>query len=284
MKKNFAKAASLVTLSALAISCFAAPQNAFAASELKAGDAFKMTGVNAGKNPYVLQILNADLNKDKKNEKIYLVGNRFDKTSNYYDQISYVIQDGKSGKKLIQILKDSSNYPLGGYEPTLALTDLNNDGQKDLFLSAATGGSGGYISYHLSTLEKGNLVTFLSNQDMKGIDVTGKFIDGFKGELTSKALNKTWTVDLTSSKETYIAIGLYDESGKVIGSEILGTGMISSFEIINAYGKNMLKGTQKVKGASESDRIATIELYMSFENKTWTIKSVEQTTVLKAFE
>lgn len=281
---NKTKLTALAVLSTLALTCFAMPQTTFAAKDLKAGDPFKMTGVNAGKHPYVLQILSGDLNQDKKNEKIYLVGNRFDGSSNYYDQLTYVIQDGKSAKNLVYVVKDSSKEPMGGYDPKITLTDLNNDKQKDIFLSVATGGSGGYIDYHLSTMEKGKLVAFLSDQDMAGIDIAGRFLDNYQAELTSKFLNKTWIIDLSSSKENYKGIGLYDENGKMIGVETPGAGMISSFELVEAYGKSMLKGTQKVKGTAESDRIATIDLYMAYENKKWVIKAVEQTTMLKAFE
>lgn len=277
------KITALATISILGLSSLLAQPATFGTSELKTGDLFKMSGVNAGKNPYVLQILKGDLNKDKKNESIYLVGNGFDKSAIYYDQITYVIKDGKTGKVMTKILKDSENHNLGGYEPYLTLTDLNADGQNDLFLSAPTGGSGGYIHYDLSTLKDGKLVSFLDDKDMAGIDIQGKFLDDYKAEFTSKSLNKTWTIDLSYSKEIYQGL-LYNQDGKTIGTSEPYPGAITHFEIVDLYGKKMLKGYQEIKGSCEADTLATLTLYMVYEKNQWRIASVEQITMLKTFE
>ncbi len=274
---------ALVTITAIGISSISLPQTSFASSELKVGDVFKMTGISAGKSPFILQVLKSDLNKDKKTETIYLVGNKVDKNSLYYDQVTYVIKDGKTGKNLVKVLKDSQNFNLGGYEPRITLTDLNADGQTDLLLSAPTGGSGGYISYDLSTMKNGKLVSFLADKDMKGIDIAGKFLDDYKAQLTSKILNKTWSIDLSSSKEVYQDI-LYNKDGKLIGAGDPYAGMITNFEIVDLYGKKMLKGYQEIKGTCEADTLATIVLYMVYEKNEWHLVSVEQITSLKNFE
>ena len=277
------KCSALAIISAIGLSSIALPQATFAAGDLKVGNAFKMTGVNAGKNAYVLQILNSDLNKDKKSERIYLVGNKVDQNSLYYDQITYVIKDGKTGKTLVHVLKDSENLNLSGYLPQVSITDLNIDGQNDLLLNAPTGGSGGYISYDLSTMKNGKLVSFLTDKDMKGLDISGKFLDNYKAELTSKTLNKTWTLDLSSSKAVYEGM-IYNKEGKHIGTDAPYAGMITNFEIVDFYGKKMLKGYQEIKGSCEADTLATLALYMVYEKNEWHIVSVEQTTFLKTFE
>lgn len=277
------KLTALATISVLGLSSLVLQTATFAANDLKAGEAFKMTGVNAGKNPYVLQVLKGDLNKDKISESIYLVGNRFDKTSIYYDQITYVIKDGKTGKVLTKVLKDSGNYNLGGYEPRVTLTDLNADGQNDLFLSAPTGGSGGYVNYDLSTVKDGKLINFLGEKDLKGVDISGKFLDHYMAEFTSKTLNKTWRIDLSNSKEVYQGL-LYNKDGKTIGTSTPYAGSITNFEIVDLYGKKMLKGYQEIKGSCEADTLATLAIYMVYEKNQWHLVSVEQTTVLKTFE
>lgn len=278
------KISALATISVIGLSSVLVSPSAFAANGLKTGEPFKMAGVNAGKSPYVLQVLNGDLNKDKKSENIYLIGNRVEKSSQYYDQFTYVIKDGKSGKVYTKVLKDSENFNLGGYGANINITDLNADGQNDLFLSSPTGGSGGYVSYDLSTMKNGKLVTFLSDKDMAGIDISGKFLDGYQVQLTSKALNKTWTLDLSDSKKMYQEVELYNADGKCIGQDTPGVGMITNFEIVDFYGKKMLKGYQSIKGVAQSDTLAVMALYMVYEKGQWRIVSVEQTTILKAFE
>lgn len=277
------KITALASISVLGISSFMILPATFAATDLKVGDAFKMSGINAGKNPYVLQILKEDLNKDKKSESIYLIGSRYDPTSIYYDQITYVIKDGKTGKTMTKVIKDSENANLGGYEPRIAPTDLNADGQKDLFLSAPTGGSGGYVNYDLSTMKDGKLVSFLGAKNMKGIDITGKFLDHYMAEFTSKVLNKTWKIDLSHSKAVYQDL-LYHEDGKTIGTSAPYAGSITNFEVVDFWGKKMLKGYQDIKGTCEADTLATLAIYMVYEKNEWRLVHVEQTTVLKTFE
>ncbi len=184
---------------------------------------------------------------------------------------------------MTKVLKDSENANLCGYSPSVILTDLNADGQKDLFLSAPTGGSGGYVNYDLSTLKNGKLVSFLGAKDMMGVDITGKFLDNYMAQFTSKTLNKTWRIDLLDSKEVYQGL-LYNKDGKTIGTSTPYAGAITNFEIVDFYGKKMLKGYQEIKGSCEADTLATLSLYMVYEKNEWRLVNVEQTTVLKTFE
>lgn len=277
------KITALASISVLSLSSLLIPPTSFAATDLKVGDAFKMSGISAGKNPYVLQILKEDLNSDKKSETLYLVGSRYDKDSIYYDQITYVIKDGKTGKVMTKVLKDSGNDNLSGYEPRVTLTDLNADGQKDLFLSAPTGGSGGYVIHDLSTMKNGKLVSFLSAKEMKGIDISGKFLDNYLAEFTSKTLNKTWRIDLSNAKDVYQGV-VYNKDGKTIGTSEPYAGAITNFEVVDFWGKKMLKGYQEIKGTCEADTLAVLAIYMVYEKNEWHLVNIEQTTTLKTFE
>lgn len=284
MNTTFKKSTSRLLIALFAFSALSIGGSSFAAEKTyKVGDRFNEKGIAAGKNPVVLQILNADLNKDKKNERVYLIGSQFEKGSLYYDQITYVIQDGKTKKSLVHTVKDGS-YNLGGYEPKLTVTDLNKDGQSDLFLSAPTGGSGGFVSYDLSTLKNGKLVSYLSQNDLKGLTIEAKFLDNYQVALTAKEINKTWTLNVSHNAKMYQETKVYDQNGKFIGIEAPYSAPISYVEIVDQYGGLMLKGSQSIKGIANADTLATIDLYMAYEQGKWQLKFVTQTTVLKAFE
>lgn len=285
MNQHLKKLTSGLILTVFAFSALTLSSSSFAAEKVyKVGDKYNVSGVSSGKNAVVLQILNADLNKDKKNELIYLIGNKFDKTSVYYDQITYVIKDGKTSKRLVHIVKDRAGFALGGYEPTLQIADLNKDAQNDLFLSAPSGGSGGFVSYDLSTFKAGKLTSFLSEADLKGLTITGKYLDNYQVELSAKELNKKWLLDVSYNKAMYLESDVYDTAGKFIGISEPSSSVISTLEIEDAYGQILLVGNQKITGIANADTIANLNLYLSFEKGKWTLKQVTQTSTIKAFE
>lgn len=276
---------SRLLLTILIGSLLSTPAAGFAAEKVyKAGDKYSETGVSAGKNAYVVQVLSADLNKDKKAERIYLVANRFDKDSLFYDQITYVIKDGQTGKRLIHVVKDSDNSPLSGYEPKLQVTDLNKDGQNDLLLSTPTGGSGGMVSYDLSSLKNGKFVSYLSPKDLNGLTLTGKYLDNYQVELYAKELDKRWLTDVSYNKAMYQENQVYDPSGKLLADVTPSAYPIGYLEVISAYDGPMLKANQRVTGIANADTIVNLSLYLSFDKGQWQLREVRQTSVIKAFE
>lgn len=284
MNKHFKTATSRILLGIFAFSAISFSSTSFATERVyKVGDKYSEKGVNAGKNAIVLQVLNADLNKDKKDERIYLVGNQFEKGSIYYDQLTYVIKDGKTKKNLVHIIKDGTNN-MGGYEPKVQVVDLNKDGQNDLFLSAPTGGSGGYVSYDLATLKAGKLASYLTQADLSGLTIDAKFMDNYQVAITAKEIKKSWTIDVSQNQKMYQESKIYDQNGKFIGTEAPFTGPISYLEIVDQYGGLMLKGSQSIKGIANADTIANLDLYLSYEKGGWKLNFVTQTTVIKPFE
>lgn len=263
----------------------AAPMPGFAAEKVyKAGDKYSETGVSVGKNAYVVQVLSADLNKDKKAERIYLVANQFEKGALYYDQISYVIKDGKTGKRLVHVVKNEDGSLFSGYEPKVTATDLTRDGQNDLLLSAPTGGSGGMISYDLSSLKSGKLVSYLSPKDLSGLTLTGKYLDNYQVELYAKELDQRWLTDVSYNKAIYQENQIYDLSGKLLADVTPSAYPIGYLEVISAYDGPMLKANQRVTGIANADTIVNLSLYLSFDKGKWRLREVRQTSVIKAFE
>lgn len=272
-------------LTALIGTLLTAPAASFAAEKVyKAGDKYSETGVSVGKNAYVLQVLSADLNKDKKAERIYLIANQFEKSALYYDQISYVIKDGKTGKRLVHVVKNEDGSLFSGYEPKVTAADLTRDGQNDLLLSAPTGGSGGMVSYDLSSLKNGKLVSLLSENDLKGLTLTGKYLDGYQVELYAKELDKRWLTDVSYNKALYQENQIYDPEGKLIADVTPSAYPIGYLEVITAYDGPMLKANQRVTGIANADTIVNLSLYLSYDKGKWQLREVRQTSTIKAFE
>ena len=251
------------------------------AKVLKPGDAFVQKGISAGKKPYVLQVVNSDLNKDKSPDLLYLVGNKPEKDSPYYDQITYVLKDGKTNKWTATVLKDEGSYNLGGYDPKVTVSDLNGDGQNDLLLSAPTGGSGGMVSYKLNTLKSGKWVDLLSKKDLAGLTITGKYLDNFKIELYAKEIDTKFSIDLSANKTMLVETKTYDGTGKLLTPTEPWAGSLNNLEITEAYGMKMIKAEQRIVGIANADTVGRVELMLHFEKGAWQIKTVELVTPLK---
>jgi hypothetical protein len=283
MNTQFKKMASRILLTAFTASLFVTTGSSFAATPTyKVGDKY----TPAGKTAVILQHLAVDLNKDKKDEHVYLVGNLFKDSTNYYEKLTYVITDGKTHKTSMQVIKDGANNNLGGYDPAVSITDLNKDGQSDLFLSTPTGGSGGYVSYDLSTMKNGKLTSYLvtESNDLKGLTISGKFLDNYQVELFAKEINKNWTLDVSSNKALYLEMKVYDQNGKFIGSQTPDAYEINHLEIVDTFDGQMIKANQRITGIANVDTLANLNIYLSYENAKWHIRGVTQTIDLAEFK
>lgn len=283
MNTQVKKMTSRILLTALTASLFVTAGSSFAATPIyKVGDKY----TPAGKTAVILQHLAVDLNKDKKDERVYLVGNLFKGSTNYYEKLTYVITDGKTHKTSMQVIKDGANNNLGGYDPAVSITDLNKDGQSDLFLSTPTGGSGGYVSYDLSTMKNGKLASYLvtESKDLKGLTISGKFLDNYQVELFAKEINKKWTLDVSSNKALYLEMKVYDQNGKFIGSQTPAAYEINHLEIVDTFDGQMIKANQRITGIANVDTLANLDIYLSYENAKWHIRGVTQTIDLAEFK
>lgn len=235
--------------------------------EYNVGEKFTEKEINLGDNAYVLQILNVDLNKDKKNERVYLVGNPSGENElMYYEKLTYIIQDGKTRKKLVQTLKNNGEY-LYGMAPEIQVVDLNRDGQNDIFLRVFI--EANWSFYDVSTIKDGKLIPYLTPKDFNNITISGEFVDNYLVKLNSKELKKSWTIDVSKNKDIYEG-SIYDSKGKVLQSELSGIGP----DDVTIDTKTQTIVVDKyVAGNCNGDYIGTISFLMNYEKGKWIIKN-----------
>ncbi len=245
----------------------------------KVGDKFTEKGIGAGDNAYVLQILNADLNKDKQNERIYLVGNKmkeFDKTA--YDKLSYVIRDGKTKKNIVHTMKIENGVYDDGFTPFISpkiqISDLDRDGQNEILLiSKAQSIEGGVFMYsNIATLKSGKVVMF------KDIPywISGEYLKNYKMNIMAKNMEGitkvSWVTDISNRKSIYQEEQIYDSQGNV--SEEAGGPSNATIDTIELdSSKRTLKVSYDVCAARYDNKIATAYLSLKYENGNWQIES-----------
>ncbi len=255
---------------------------AFAATKAyKVGDKFVQSGIAAGNKATILQIVNADLNKDGKSDIFYLVGNQPDKGSPMVDKLTYVVKDGKTGKMTGTTLKDSGKYDLVGYMPSVSIQDVTGDKQVDVLLSFPTGGSGGMMTHRLSTLKNGKWIELLSEKDLAGLTITGQYTDDFKVKFHAKEIDTDFTIDVSYEKDMLIEMKYYDKAGKYLGGIDPWAYGLNDLKIVDAYGMIMLEGSQRIVGTANADTIGEVKTMLHYEKGKWVIKVSQQITTLK---
>lgn len=248
-----------------------------AAKTYKVGDSFTEKGVKVGKFAYVTNVLKEDLTGDKKADTLYVVGDRFDKTSNYHEQFYYFLVDGKSGKRTLTALENLETYSAWGYSPEVELVNLNNDGVKDVQFSSFSGGTGGFTYYNVATFKGGKYAQLLGQKELVGIGLSGKYIDGFKAEMTCDGVPHTWYLDLNFQTNMLLEQSVYDVKGKLLNPIEPWSGPFVNLSIVDGY----VTGDQAIKGIANADYLGSLSITYAYEKGKLVLKEVSLENPLK---
>jgi hypothetical protein len=157
----------------------------------------------------IVAFARGDVNGDKIPENVYLTGSKT-VDSPFIQNITLIIQDGRTGKFTTATLKENT-----GYNPTLFLGDFTGDGVMDIMISIATGGSGGIMIYYIYSFLNNNLQILFNSADYNEkykYEITYK--DFYKVEVLSKINNQKFIIDISLREPSYLK-QIYDENGKL---------------------------------------------------------------------
>jgi hypothetical protein len=216
---------------------------------------FKADGLPLNKDTYIIAQEIDDVTGDKIKDKVTLIGSKpGGREEIYIKGIGVAVQDGKTKKyTLISIGPINS-----GYSPKLFLGDFDRDKVADIFVSVGNGGSGGTSSYSLLSLKDGKGKPLFDQEKFSlGLEFDVNFKHSFKVEVRDKASNKTCVVDVSANKQTYLDMGVYDASGKLLKPATGRANNYSSLEPVDEDkdGVYELKGKQRFSGVANADTI-----------------------------
>lgn len=221
-----------------------------------------------------------DVTGDSINDQIFLIGDKpAGEDSLFYAPLEVIVYDTFE-KNFYK-----TNYgSLAGYEPKLALYDFTGDQTKDIFIKANSGGSGGIYNHLIVSYSNNDLNIIFDNYDNKGLDVSGRYIDGFKAELFIEEVNREITLDLSFNRNKYLDEKIYDNNGKLLREVNPNVYPYSNLSPIDydLDGSFELRGTQRLVGAYGADSIGKFHTILKYD-RGWDVKEVEISTYLKKY-
>ncbi|MGG1663028.1 hypothetical protein [Brevibacillus sp. NRS-1366] len=234
-----------------------------------------------GKNTYVIDQKTADMNGDKVDDIVFLVGEKEKADDIYASHMNIVVQDGKSKAYSKTDMKE-----LGGYEGELTLADFTGDHVADAFVKTATGGSGGFYSHVIATFENNKPAVIFGEKENEGIHFEGKFVDGFKVVGKGSQLDKPLTIDVSANQDVYVAAKLYDIAGKLVKTNedvsvfSYPFGALTPIDM-DGNGTYELVGEQRIVGMNNADTVSHINTVWGYQGGSkWNPWEVEYSTFL----
>ncbi|MBP3041856.1 hypothetical protein J9303_20775 [Bacillaceae bacterium Marseille-Q3522] len=224
------------------------------------------------KTDHVIVEEKIDLTGDGKKEIVQIVGIPFEKGTAFLKETYLQVQtsDGTNMKAELS----------GGYDPQVEFADFEQDGKKDIFISIATGGSGGLTNHFLYTIKNGNLAQLPLPEPLT---ISSQFKLNYKAEMTIENTGQTYKFNLKDRKEEYDRLGLYQNGRLNEPAELIVDPAFGTLKPIlikgNKYG---LKGIQSVSGAYHADRIAFVESSWLYEINAWKLEYVKVRKMMPA--
>ena len=209
------------------------------------------------RNLVLLDMKQGDVNGDGFKDNVYLYGNKHDESGTFADQITLVIQDGRSNRISTIALPNNS-----GYDALLFLGDFSKDNISDILVSIDSGGSGGYGFFYIYSFNN-NIPRRLFDIEKynKDYSFNVNYEDLYKVRVGSPSLDLLFTLDISYKGFDYLS-QLYDENGKLkqpVKGEVLAAAAL--YPIVT-NGKSIsydLLVFQRIIGTSNSDTLGYVE-------------------------
>lgn len=235
-------------------------------------------GLVLSKGQYVIEQKQADVNGDKIEDTVFLIGEKDKKEDIYNKNIMVKVVDGKKNQ-----VKDIKFKDFGGYEGELFLGDFTGDKVSDIMVTTSTGGSGGIVNTRIATIKDNKVKEIFKEEDNQGLNFTGEFVDGFKAELKDLKNNEEIILDVSAFKDMYVEGKIYDKDGKLLEKVEPWTDPFSMIDAVDMDGDGVyeLKGYQKISGSCHANTISRINTIWKYENEKWNIKEADYSTFLK---
>lgn len=220
------------------------------------------------RNIVLIDMKQGDVTGDGIIDNVYLYGNKPEGTGIFADNITLVIQDGRSNQITTVNLQNNA-----GYNARLFLGDFSKDNILDILVSIDSGGSGGYGIFYIYSF-RNNIPRQMFdvekyNQDYK---FNVNYEDLYKVSVGSPPLDVLFTIDISNKGYDYLS-QYYYENGKLkqpIKGEALALGALYPIVTNEKSMSYDLLAFQRIIGTSNSDTLGYVENLLTWNGTQFT--------------
>ena len=149
----------------------------------------------------------ADVNGDGVEDVVTILGTPVSETV-YWENLHMTVKDGATGETTDVALAENA-----GYAPQLWIGALTGEEKNDIFVSTASGGSGGYSYYSVFTFKDGAYAPIFDTESFNAENAyTVVYQDNELVAVTNVATGVRYLVSLSGREADYLS-GLYNEDG-----------------------------------------------------------------------
>jgi len=216
-----------------------------------------------GNNINIITSATGDVNGDNALDYVFLTGIKTP-NSGFIRDITLIIKDGKTG--LMQSIKLSSDE---GYGPTLFLGDFTGDRIKDIFISIASGGSGGTMFHYLFSDENNNIKLIFDYEDYNNkYNYKEEFRNYYQVMVKNLELGTRFILDITYKGIDYLN-EIYKPNGELKEPINGWVDPLSGLYPIDFDGNGIyeLLGYQSISGRYHADSLGYVQSVLKWNGK-----------------
>lgn len=224
------------------------------------------TAIEYPNTKYVLQYKVADINNDESNDVIILVGEKESVEATSANNIDVVWYNGA-----MQTYGNADLKKLEGDMPRLELVDVTGDDGLDVV--AIVNDAEGDKILRIVTLENNETwKEIFKAKNNETIRFTGSFIDGYKVNVINRKLNVKQEMDLSQDADKWISNGVFDKSGKYLGTAKISTTGFVSVDFVQLTGYMGIQTKQRIILSGTQEPIEEITILWKYEEGKWQMK------------
>ncbi len=211
-----------------------------------------------------MDVKTGDVNGDGVLDTVYLYGQVDGPPGIFADNITLVIQEGRSNKSTVVHFKNNA-----GYNARLFLGDFNKDSIPDIMVSIDTGGSGGYGIFYIYSF-RNNILNELFNVDKYNEKYAFQvnYENFYKVRVESPQLNVLFIIDISNKGSDYLE-QYYDANG-LLKTPVMGGALAlgALYPIITTNKKSSydLLALQRIIGSVNVDTLGYIENLLTWKD------------------
>ncbi len=221
----------------------------------------------------LIQSALANVVDDEDPERVLLAGVPETTLDSIMRRLQIIVQDGNDKADIVTPLAEGSSE---GYEPEILLRDFTGDGLADVFVRAATGGSGGIYNAAVYSYAGGVAAKVFDTSVNAPPVFRGTLIDGYRAALHVEAPATDVELDLSDRRALYDELGVYKDGVVAKATELWGEayGLIEPVDN-TGDGTFELRVVQQVRATSNADRVAEITSILDFVDGQWAVTASE---------